>query len=154
MLRRRTSFNFFSFLRSLNKLRLNFARGHYAKVNGAFAHVPPALQRPLWQWRVIFLSKLGRSALDGLAKMKEGDVLLQAKVWSALARASSSTKAQLLSYSKALELLEKEGRPERAEFLLEYAGESPLLAPPTSPPPPPSAPIVYLISTTSNELTH
>lgn len=34
------------------------------------------LQRPLWQWRVKFLSRLGVTALDGLAKTKESD-----KVW-------------------------------------------------------------------------
>jgi hypothetical protein len=39
--------------------------------------VPLKLARPLWQWRVVFLSRLGRSALDGLAKMKESDPLLQ-----------------------------------------------------------------------------
>jgi hypothetical protein len=47
------------------------------EVNNAFPHVPPKLARPLWQWRVVFLSRLGRSALDGLAKMKESDPLLQ-----------------------------------------------------------------------------
>lgn len=38
-------------------------------VNRAFSHVPATLQRPLWQYKVVFLSKLGRSALDGLAKV-------------------------------------------------------------------------------------
>jgi len=47
------------------------------EVNNAFSHVPSKLARPLWQWRVVFLSRLGRSALDGLAKMKESDPLLQ-----------------------------------------------------------------------------
>lgn len=30
-------------------------------------------QRPLWQWRVVFMSRLGVTALDGLAKTKEAD---------------------------------------------------------------------------------
>ena len=30
-------------------------------------------KRPLWQWRVVFLSRLGVTALDGLAKTKESD---------------------------------------------------------------------------------
>lgn len=33
----------------------------------------PSFQRPLWQWRVVFMSRLGVTALDGLAKTKESD---------------------------------------------------------------------------------
>lgn len=39
----------------------------------------PSSQRPLWQWRVVFMSRLGVTALDGLAKTKESD-----KVWYCL----------------------------------------------------------------------
>jgi hypothetical protein len=51
------------------------------EVTEAFPHVPLTLARPLWQWRVVFLSRLGRSALDGLAKMKESDPLLQVQIF-------------------------------------------------------------------------
>ena len=33
----------------------------------------PSPQRPLWQWRVVFMSRLGVTALDGLAKTKESN---------------------------------------------------------------------------------
>ena len=46
--------------------------------------------------------------------------MLQARVWSALGHASSDRRQQLLSHTKALELLEKEACPERAEFLVEF----------------------------------
>ena len=91
------------------------------QVNASFPHVPPPLQRPLWQWKVVFLSKLGRSALDGMAKMKESDPVMQARVWSALGHASTDKRQQLTSHTKALEILEKDSRPERAEFLVEFA---------------------------------
>ena len=91
------------------------------RVNLSFPHVPKSLQRPLWQWKVVFMSKLGRSALDGMAKMKESDPVMQARVWSALGHASTDKRQQLMSHTKALEMLEKDGRPERAEFLVEFA---------------------------------
>ncbi|CAM9900537.1 unnamed protein product, partial [Sphacelaria rigidula] len=50
-----------------------------AAVSDAFQCVPPEFQRPLWQWRVLFLSRLGRTALDGVAKTKEPDKVLQGK---------------------------------------------------------------------------
>ena len=46
----------------------------------AFQHIPSALQKPLWQWCVVFMSKFGRSVLDGMQKMTENDPLLQARV--------------------------------------------------------------------------
>ena len=42
-------------------------------------------------------------------------------MWSALGHASSDRRQQLTSHTKALELLEKDDRPERAEFLVEFA---------------------------------
>lgn len=46
----------------------------------------PSHQRPLWQWRVVFMSRQGITALDGLAKTKESDKVLQGKSWCTLAR--------------------------------------------------------------------
>ncbi|CAB1101363.1 unnamed protein product [Ectocarpus sp. CCAP 1310/34] len=60
-------------------------------------------QRPLWQWRVVFLSRLGITSLDGLAKTKESDKVLQGKSWCTLARSASDPKQQLSAYLKALE---------------------------------------------------
>ena len=75
---------------------------------------PTSLQRPLWQWRVVFMSKLGKSVLDGMAKMKESDAVLQARVWATLARAATDRRQQLSAYSKAVDTLE--GHFERARL--------------------------------------
>jgi hypothetical protein len=72
--------------------------GGLEAVNTAFLQIPAHLQRPLWQQRVVFMSKLGKGVLDGMQKMKESDPVLQAKVWAILARAASSTKQQLTAY--------------------------------------------------------
>jgi len=88
-------------------------------VNDAFIQIPAHLQRSLWQRRVVFMSKLGKSVLDGMQKMKESDPVLQARVWAILARAASSTKQQLTAYVQAIDSLE--GRFERMEYCIEMA---------------------------------
>lgn len=70
----------------------------------AFEYVSAPLQKPLWQWRVITLSKKGKNVLDGIQKLKEGDPSLQAQVYGILARASSNPQQQLESYAKAIEV--------------------------------------------------
>jgi hypothetical protein len=70
----------------------------------AFTYVSTALQKPLWQWRVITLSKKGKNVLDGIQKLKESDPSLQAQVFGILARASSNVQQQQESYQKAIEV--------------------------------------------------
>lgn len=54
---------------------------------------------------MVFLSRLGITSLDGLAKTKESDKVLQGKSWCTLARSASDPKQQLSAYLKALESL-------------------------------------------------
>jgi len=85
----------------------------------AFEHVSADFQKPLWQWRVISMSKKGKSVLDGMQKLKETDPLLQAQVFAILARASNDCSQQLQAYIKAVEILD--GNMERIEYMLECA---------------------------------
>ena len=85
----------------------------------AFTHVPTSLQKPLWQWRVIAMSKKGKSVLDGLQKLKEGDPSLQAQVYGVLARASTIPEQQLESYMTAITILQES--IERVDYILEAA---------------------------------
>ena len=78
--------------------------GALKTVMEAFSFVSSGLQKPLWQWRVITLSKKGKNVLDGIQKLKEGDPSLQAQVFGILARASSIPQQQLESYMKAIEV--------------------------------------------------
>lgn len=87
-------------------------------VEEAFQQIPQALQKPLWKYRVIFMSKLGKSVQEGLSKMKESDNALQAKVWATVARSSTDLGAQFMAYSNALETLS--GDFQRVDFLIEF----------------------------------
>jgi tetratricopeptide (TPR) repeat protein len=89
-----------------------------AAVDEAFLYIPASDQKTLWQAKVIFMSKLGRSVQEGLSKMKsKDDAVLQAKVWSSLARASADPGAQISAYSKAVEVME--GKFQQLDFLIE-----------------------------------
>jgi hypothetical protein len=83
----------------------------------AFDHVPIVLQKPLWKWRVVVLSKKGKNVLDGIQKLKEGNISLQARVYGILARASSNPKQQLDAYKKTIEILSED--LERVDYMLE-----------------------------------
>lgn len=79
------------------------------------------LQKPIWEAKMIFLSKQGKNELQAISNMKEADASSQAKVWIRLARASTSTYKQSTAYNKAIEILKKENSIERVEVLIEYA---------------------------------
>jgi hypothetical protein len=85
----------------------------------AFDNVPIKLQKPLWKWRVVALSKKGKNVLDGIQKLKEGDPSLQARVYGILARASADPKQQLEAYRKTIEILGED--IERVDYELETA---------------------------------
>ncbi|KAJ1461834.1 hypothetical protein M885DRAFT_506981, partial [Pelagophyceae sp. CCMP2097] len=78
-----------------------------------------AMRRGLMQWRVRFLSKLGRSAATALGTSLKSDGVEAANVWATLARAAADPKQQLAAYQKALDAVA--GRFERVEYLVELA---------------------------------
>lgn len=83
----------------------------------AFENVPGNLQKPLWQWRIVVMSKRGKNVLDAIQKLKEGDVSLQARVYAILARSSSNPKQQADAYFRAVDLLKIDTR--RTSYILE-----------------------------------
>lgn len=83
----------------------------------AFQNVPVSLQKPLWRWRVMVMSKRGKSVLDGLQKLKENNPVLQARVYAILARSASIPKQQLEAYKKTFEILQED--IQRVDYLLE-----------------------------------
>ncbi|RHY56205.1 hypothetical protein DYB38_001223 [Aphanomyces astaci] len=88
-------------------------------VEAAFVVIPSSAQRPLWRYRVIFMSKLGKSVADGFAKMKENDVLLQARVSKRIAASTTDPGAQYKALYRAVKDLT--GKVEQAQFLVEIA---------------------------------
>jgi hypothetical protein len=75
----------------------------------------------LWEAKMLYLSKLGKNVLNAISNMKEGDGILQAKVWMKLAKSSSSELEQHMSFNKAIELMNKEESVEVVEVLIDYA---------------------------------
>jgi hypothetical protein len=55
-----------------------------------FELVPKAMQKPVWEAKMIFMSKQGKNELQAISNMKEADASLQSKVWIRLARVSNN----------------------------------------------------------------
>jgi len=83
----------------------------------AFEKVPTEYHKPLWQRRIIVMSKRGKNVLDAIQKLKEGDVSLQARVYAILARASSNPKQQAEAFYKAIDVLKDD--PRKISYILE-----------------------------------
>ena len=72
----------------------------------AFQHIPASEQKPLWEYRMLFLSKLGHDVAVAISKMKVSDETLMAKVWMKLGSNSVDRKDQLAAYLSAIQLLQ------------------------------------------------
>ena len=88
-------------------------------VDEAFQYVPSSLQKPLWNVRVIFLSKLGGNVAEGLSKMKQSDASMQARAWITLAESSTDEKAEMSAYLNAIQCVE--GTLDCVDCQLEFA---------------------------------
>jgi hypothetical protein len=86
-----------------------------------FDLVPKNLQKPLWEAKMIFMSKLGKNELHAISNMKEADASLQSKIWIRLARTTTNVYKQYTAYNKAVEILKKEGSVELVEILIEFS---------------------------------
>jgi hypothetical protein len=89
--------------------------------NMALELLPKAVNKPIWEAKMIFLSKQGKNELQAIANMKEAGASLQAKVWIRLARASNNLYKQENAYSKAVAIMSKENSVEIVEILIEYS---------------------------------
>ena len=86
-----------------------------------FELVPKNLQKPIWEAKMIFMSKQGKNELQAISNMKETDATLKAKVWIRLARASTNIYKQQTAYGKAIEILRKEFSADIVEVLIEFS---------------------------------
>lgn len=86
-----------------------------------FELIPKNMQKPVWEAKMIFMSKQGKNELQAISNMKEADSSLQAKVWIRLARASNNLYKQFSAYNKAIEILKKENSVEIVEVYIEFA---------------------------------
>ncbi|EAR90704.2 hypothetical protein TTHERM_00705200 (macronuclear) [Tetrahymena thermophila SB210] len=86
-----------------------------------FELIPKSMQKPVWEAKMIFMSKQGKNELQAISNMKEADASLQSKVWIRLARASNAIYKQYNAYSKAIEILKKENSQEIVEVYIEFA---------------------------------
>lgn len=86
-----------------------------------FQLIPKNLQKPIWEAKLIFMSKQGKNELQAISNMKENDSHLQAKIWIKLARSASNIYKQYQAYNKAIEILKKENSVEIVEILIEFS---------------------------------
>ncbi|CAD8135763.1 unnamed protein product [Paramecium octaurelia] len=86
-----------------------------------FELVPKNMAKPIWEAKMIFMSKQGKNELQAIVNMKEADASLQAKVWIRLARVSNNLYKQYTAYNKAIELLKKDSSVEIVEVLIEFS---------------------------------
>lgn len=83
--------------------------------------LPKALQKPVWEAKMAFMSKQGKNELQAISSIKEAEPSLQAKLWVKLARIAPNPQKQHAAYNKALEILRKEHSVEIVEVLIEYS---------------------------------
>ena len=84
----------------------------------SFEQVDADYRRPLWEARVLFMSKLGKNVASGVAKMKESDETLLAQMWGTLARSFKAPADQMEAYAAALKALKSSIY--RVEYLIEF----------------------------------
>ena len=81
--------------------------------------LPPSCHRDLWDFRMMFLGKLGKDTTAEMLKVKESGEDMVARVWTVLAQSMSDKKAKLQAYYKAVEVLEHKPLAQ-AEYLVLY----------------------------------
>ncbi len=69
----------------------------------ALARVPMEWRRPIWQYRVSFMSKMGMGVDISQLKINDNDRQTQAKLWQSLARSCASTLDQFNFILKAID---------------------------------------------------
>jgi hypothetical protein len=88
-------------------------------VERAFSIVPASHQKLLWEAQMLFLTKQGKNVTSYLTRLKEGNPLLQAKVWVKLARSAADPAETEAAYTKAMDLLRE--HIECSEIMIEWA---------------------------------
>lgn len=88
-------------------------------VEEAFATLPSIYHDRLWNHRLMFQSKLGQDVTQALMALKSKNPLLQARLWTSLARLAALPSDQSAAYVSALDTLQ--GMFTRAYVLLDYA---------------------------------
>jgi len=91
-------------------------------VEAAMSLLPASHQKLLWESQMLFLSKQGKNVIGYIARMKENNPLMMAKLWLKLARSSTSEREVRRGYCTAIDILRADGNVELAEVLVEWAG--------------------------------
>ena len=69
----------------------------------ALENLPNHFHKNIWQFRIIFMSKLGMSVDAGVSKAKGKEESSQSKLWNSLAKASSSQFGQFTAFQKSVD---------------------------------------------------
>ena len=86
----------------------------------AIAKSLPAYQKSLWEAKMVMMSKVGRNVQGELARLKEANPVLQARLLSKLARSAKRPSEQVASIQKILVVL-GEKPLEQVDFIVQLA---------------------------------
>ena len=89
-------------------------------VEAAFRVLPSTEHRPLWEYKVMFLSVMGQSVNEEMNKIKEYDEEMQAKVWASLAAQASVPLDAMKAHQQAIRVLEKQPWL-KVDFMIDFA---------------------------------
>ena len=90
------------------------------QVNAAFKALPSSEHKPLWEYRVMFLSTLGRSVDEEIGIISSYDEEMQAKVWAGLASQASVPFDAMRAHRQAIKILEHVPA-QQVDYMVDFA---------------------------------
>lgn len=123
---RATKYDDFKFMQSLYLLLFDCLVDACAwedgarQVNAAFKALPSSEHKPLWEYRVMFLSTLGRSVDEEIGIISSYDEEMQAKVWAGLASQASVPFDAMRAHRQAIKILEHVPA-QQVDYMVDFA---------------------------------
>lgn len=90
------------------------------QVNAAFKVLPSTEHKPLWEYKVMFMSTLGQNVEEELGIISEYEEEMQAKVWAGLAAQATVPYDAIRAHRRAIAVLEN-APSQQAEYMVEFA---------------------------------
>ena len=90
------------------------------QVDAAFKVLPSTEHKPLWEYKVMFMSTLGQNVEAELGNISEYEEEMQAKVWAGLAAQATVPYDAIRAHRRAIEVLEN-APSLQVEYMVDFA---------------------------------
>ena len=90
------------------------------QVQAAFKVLPSNEHKPLWEYKVMFLSSVGKSVDEDISIISEYDEEMQAKIWTVLAAQATVPFDAMRAHRKAIDVL-KDKPAVQIEYIAHFA---------------------------------